>query len=97
FYLDPPYHPATRTARNAYEHEMSDRAHSRLLQAVQSLRAMVVLSGYSHPMYDTALRGWDRRTFDMPNNAGQGKTKQRRTEVLWLNPACERFRLRSGL
>jgi hypothetical protein len=54
---------------------------------------MVVLSGYHNPLYDHVLREWERHEFDRPNDSGQTKVKTRRTEVLWLNPACDGFRL----
>jgi hypothetical protein len=54
---------------------------------------MVALSGYYSPLYDRALKSWKSHKFELPNNAGETKTKERRTEVLWLNSACERFAL----
>jgi DNA adenine methylase len=84
FYLDPPYHHATRTVRDACHHEMGDEDHGRLLEAVASCRGLVAISGYANPLYDEALRGWERVEFEMPNHSGQGRSKQRRVEVLWL-------------
>jgi DNA adenine methylase len=89
FYLDPPYLHETRTSRDIYSHEMSDAHHVRLLETITRCRGMVVVSGYAHPLYDEALSGWERTTFSMPNHAGQTRSKQRRTEVLWLNPQCQ--------
>jgi DNA adenine methylase len=86
FYLDPPYHHSTRTDRDSYAYEMTDAGHRRLLDLVVRLRGMVAISGYANPLYDEALHGWRRVEFNMPNHAGQGKTKQRRVEVLWLKP-----------
>jgi DNA adenine methylase len=83
-YLDPPYHPSTRTARDVFEHDMSEADHDRLLDAIRRCRGAVAISGYHCPPYDDALRGWDRHEFEMPNHSGQGRTKQRRTEVLWV-------------
>jgi DNA adenine methylase len=94
FYLDPPYVHATRTAREAYQHEMSDEDHVRLLDAIVDVRGMVIISGYSTPLYDHSLRSWERHEFEMPNNSGQGKKKNRRVEVVWANPACSKFYLR---
>jgi DNA adenine methylase len=91
FYLDPPYLPESRTARKIYAHEMSSDDHAELLGAIAQVRGMVILSGYRSALYDHALASWERHEIEKPNNAGQGKTKERRTEVLWLNPACERF------
>jgi hypothetical protein len=45
---------------------------------------MVAISGYGNPLYDRALARWDRHEFDMPNHSGQGTTKERRREVLWV-------------
>jgi DNA adenine methylase len=54
---------------------------------------MIVLSGYRSALYDRALSGWERHETELPNHSGQGRSKQRRVEVLWLNPACGRFAL----
>jgi len=35
--------------------------------------------------YDRWLHDWRRHDFAMPNNAGQGRKKQRRIESLWVN------------
>jgi DNA adenine methylase len=86
-YLDPPYLPSTRTARDAYRHEMTREQHAELLDVLAGRRGAVVLSGYPSPLYDRRLAGWHRVAFDMPNHAGQGKTKQRRMEVVWIKPA----------
>jgi DNA adenine methylase len=94
FYLDPPYVQAARTTRDAYQHEMSDEDHIRLLDVIVSLRGMVVLSGYHNPLYDHALRFWERHEFERPNDSGQTKVKSRRVEVLWMSPGCDRFQLR---
>jgi DNA adenine methylase len=83
-YLDPPYLPATRTAIGTYDHEMDENGHRRLLDTIGGCRGMVAISGYANPLYDSALRGWERVKFDMPNHSGQGTAKQRRLEVLWL-------------
>jgi DNA adenine methylase len=93
FYLDPPYLPATRTARSVYRHELAEADHCRLLETISAIRGMVALSGYRSELYDHALQCWERHEIERPNDSGQGKTKQRRTEVIWLNPACDRFRL----
>lgn len=84
-YLDPPYVPTTRTTPIVYAKEMDVAHHVRLLSAIRMCRARVMISGYPSPLYDRFLRGWHRASFDMPNHAGQGLTKQRRTEVVWMN------------
>lgn len=84
-YCDPPYLPETRTARKAYEHEMTDADHLLLLNLLSWARCKAMLSGYRSDLYDASLDGWHRVEFDMPNHSGQGRAKQRRTECLWMN------------
>jgi DNA adenine methylase len=93
-YLDPTYRHVTRTATNAYAHEMTDRDHERLLNAIVGLQGAVVISGYRSAMYDVTLRAWERFEFEMPNNSGQTKVKSRRVEVVWVSPGRDRFELR---
>lgn len=85
-YCDPPYLHETRTAKKAYAHEMTRADHERLLACLLGCRGRVFLSGYRSELYDSALAGWTRHEFDMPNHSGQGGTKQRRIECLWKNP-----------
>jgi DNA adenine methylase len=86
-YCDPPYLHATRTHRKAYNREMSDKDHERLLAALLGCKGRVFISGYDSPLYRRMLVGWKLHTFSMANHAGQGKTKQRRIECLWENPS----------
>jgi hypothetical protein len=44
-----------------------------------------MLSGYPSKLYDDALAGWRRETFDVANHAAGGREKARETEVLWMN------------
>lgn len=95
FYVDPPYVHETRcrinmgTARG-YRHEMTDDDHLALLDALQTVQGMVVLSGYPHPIYDKALEGWERREKSARISGGRGTAM--RTECVWINPACSRSR-----
>ena len=85
-YADPPYMPRTRTATRAYgPYEMSPLHHSWLVAALRAHSGPAAVSGYLCPEYDAWLSDWRRLDFDMPNNAGQGRKKQRRRESLWLN------------
>lgn len=86
-YCDPPYLPETRTVRKAYAHEMTADDHAALLAVLCECRGAVLLSGYRNALYDRELAGWVRHDFDLPNHSGQGKTKQRRTECVWVKPA----------
>lgn len=85
FYLDPPYLKETRSVPDVYGFEMSRADHCELLDLVRTVRGKVMLSGYPSTLYDDALGDWNRRTFDLPNNAAAGKSKARETEVLWCN------------
>jgi DNA adenine methylase len=62
---------------------MDDAGHVALLEALRDLKGMVVLSGYHTPLYDEALAGW---TLHQVEAHADGARK--RTECLWLNPAC---------
>jgi DNA adenine methylase len=85
FYCDPPYLHATRTHTKAYDHEMTDRDHERLLAALLGCKGRVFISGYDSPLYRRMLAGWKLHTFNMANHSGQGRQKQRRIECLWEN------------
>jgi DNA adenine methylase len=85
FYCDPPYLHSTRTSTDAYAFEMTGADHRALLAALLKCRGKVMLSGYPARLYDEALAGWARHTFDLPNNAAGGASKGRETEVLWCN------------
>jgi DNA adenine methylase len=85
-YADPPYMPKTRAARNAYgAYEMTPLQHFWLVAALRAHSGPAAISGYRCEEYDRWLHGWRRFDFDMPNNAGQTRRKQRRTESLWIN------------
>lgn len=84
-YLDPPYVKTTRTSKSVYDCEMTDEEHRLLAAAATTSSAKVIVSGYDCPLYQELYKGWRVITKEVPNNAGQGKTKQRRVECLWLN------------
>lgn len=85
-YADPPYMPSTRTAKAAYgPYEMTRLQHFWLVAALRAHSGSAAISGYRCPEYDRWLHDWRRFDFDMPNNAGQTRQKQRRTESLWIN------------
>jgi DNA adenine methylase len=82
-YVDPPYVHSTRTSGKRYSHELTEGAHSALLETLRGLAGMVVLSGYPHPLYDAALSDWRR-----VEKAALADGAKPRTEVLWINPHC---------
>lgn len=85
FYLDPPYLKETRVSPNVYNNEMTTIDHCYLLDLIVNLKSKVMISGYPSNLYDNALKKWNRHTFDLPNNAAAGQSKDRETEVLWCN------------
>jgi len=101
FYVDPPYVHETRCritgkgSSRGYRFEMDDAEHRKLLDAMQNLAGMVVLSGYPNPLYDEALQGWERHTTTARISGGRGTAI--REEVVWLNQACSRALHGSGL
>jgi DNA adenine methylase len=98
-YVDPPYLPDTRSQKSrrsgakyhSYVHEMTQADHARLLDALQELKGMVVLSGYPAPMYDECLSDW--RRIERQSLADGARP---RTEVLWINPAAAARQRQSG-
>jgi len=83
-YVDPPYVWETRSQAmhrdGCYAHEMTEADHARLLEFLPTLEGAVILSGYPHATYDTALEGWHRvETHAHADGALD------RVEVLWLN------------
>ncbi|WP_137923927.1 DNA adenine methylase [Cupriavidus sp. 2SB] len=89
-FVDPPYLHSTRVMNRGeryYQHEMTEDQHVELLSALLDLEGMVVLCGYPSDLYDTALPGWARHEKAARISAGRGTAL--RTEVVWLNPACD--------
>lgn len=84
FYVDPPYVHFTRSEsgrRRGYQHEMTITDHQALAVLLNSVRGMVILSGYPSRQYAEWFAGWEcitRRSRTIGTD---------RTECLWLNPA----------
>lgn len=78
-YADPPYLLETRYGKQ-YRHEMTDRDHVDLLDALKAHRGPVVLSGYDSSLYNDTLQGWYR---DEATAIAQSATRRR--EVIWMN------------
>jgi DNA adenine methylase len=86
FYVDPPYVQSTRArygAHRRYAVEMTDADHCDLVDALRSAAGMVVVSGYSHPIYEEGLQGWQRLEL-----AALADGARPRTEIVWINPAA---------
>lgn len=78
-YADPPYTLDTRSSR-IYAHDMEEKGHIRLLEALKKHKGSVILSGYENPLYEKHLDRWKLDRKKMATENGQSKT-----EVLWMN------------
>lgn len=78
-YCDPPYVMSARSGRRIYDHELADADHARLLEVLERLPAMVMLSGYDNLLYRAGLSGWRRIEYMAATRGGP------REEVLWCN------------
>ncbi len=81
-YVDPPYHPETLATRGRYRHMLIPNQHANLLAALTRSPAMVMISGYRHPLYDAIVGDW--RQIDFPQMTRGGTIA---TETLWMNYA----------
>ncbi|AEJ40879.1 D12 class N6 adenine-specific DNA methyltransferase superfamily [Sulfobacillus acidophilus TPY] len=104
FYCDPPYLTAEeeQRGRGAYRvGAFTTDHHAALIQRLLTIRGMVLLSGYAHPLYDQLdAAGWHRETRQvsvgvLARTSASGRHHQLRaedyrTECLWWNPAAWR-------
>lgn len=80
-YLDPPYVKNTRTLHgDQYTHEMNDKDHVELLEAILRHRGKIIISGYDNPLYNDALTGWEKHSINARIERGRS-----RMETVWLN------------
>lgn len=86
-YIDPPYMPDTRSdgSKSIYEYEMTAEDHIILLNLAKNSRSKIIISGYSCPLYNRTLKGWTVKKKNIVNHSSQAKTKEHRTEMLWMN------------
>lgn len=92
-YVDPPYIMDTRSdAGKDYAHELTDTDHENLLDFLDGLQGMVMLSGYPHDIYDDRLKHWTRITRKALADGARA-----RVEVLWLNPAATAARAQTDM
>lgn len=80
FYVDPPYVHSTRTSASDYAYEMTDSEHTALSEQLNTVKGMVVLSGYDCHLYRDLYAGW--KFVSVETDTVQ---KTKRTECLWIN------------
>lgn len=78
-YVDPPYVFATRDRGSDYRHELSDNDHVELARFLNSLKGMVIVSGYDCPLYKEVFQDW--RQVQRKSLADGARS---RVEVLWM-------------
>lgn len=92
-YIDPPYVKSSRTISKVYNHEMEtwnrdvsdptqELTHEGIWEMIKNAKCKFYVSGYDSDCYRD-FGGKIILRKDMPNNSGQGKTKQRRVEMVW--------------
>jgi DNA adenine methylase len=93
YYVDPPYVHSTRNIGSSryYNHELTDDDHIQLLERLNRVTGLVVLSGYDSDIYNDMLSTWTRHSTPARISAGRGTAV--RTEVVWLNPACSEMQM----
>ena len=90
-YVDPPYPKATRngvSSRGDYRQDMPNMSsHYCLLNILRESPAMVILSGYTHPLYESMLKDWHRYEISTTSNMSRSRKNTaataQRTEILW--------------
>lgn len=86
-YVDPPFHPDTRTAKDVYEHEMNKNQHELLLKQLSTIEGKFMLSCYRCEIYDayTEKFGWKIHEMNTVNHAAGGKKKRGMVECIITN------------
>jgi len=90
FYLDPPYlmdvrQRSRRKDKLDYRNEISIEEHVAILTRLATVQGSVVISGYTHPLYEEMLADFERFEFDaFCHSAARDDGKRpSRVEVLW--------------
>jgi site-specific DNA-adenine methylase len=79
-YCDPPYLRETRKKYYPlYKYEYTYEQHVELLELIQSLPCMVMISGYESTLYKQCLKGWHTYCFQAFANHHMA------TEWIWMN------------
>jgi DNA adenine methylase len=82
-YADPPYVTNSRSSTRGYRYDMTVDDHIELLAVLRLHSGPVLISGYSHELYDETLSGWRRVVLK-----GTTQKNAPRDEVVWINPTA---------
>jgi DNA adenine methylase len=88
-YADPPYVHSTRTEKGNYLYEMTDEQHRELAEVLNSVEAMVLISGYDCELYRKLYQDWQLVQWTTLVNG----VKRKATECLWISPNCDANKL----
>lgn len=78
-YCDPPYLLETRKSGKQYNFEYTTEQHIELLETLNGLSCMVMISGYYSDLYADLLAGWNSHSFEAQTRQG------RVVEWVWFN------------
>lgn len=80
FYFDPPHLLQTRSYQGKlYEHDWTEKDHKAFLKKVITVKSNCMISHFPCKLYDTALKGWRKLTYQTMTRAGV------RQENLYMN------------
>ncbi len=83
-YLDPPYHPETRTPAK-YKCDMTAEEHRELVNFLLETKTRILLSGYDNEDYQRLENdGWTKIDF-IVNTVTSKRVPKQKTEFLWKN------------
>jgi DNA adenine methylase len=85
FYLDPPYLHSSRTSKNDYIYEMNLSDHKAMIERLNSIKGLAMVSGYEDKAANQLFHGWHKHTFparQVSMSKGNGRIAQ---EVVWMN------------
>lgn len=79
-YCDPPYLRNVRKKHYPiFKYEYTMEQHEKLLEVINSLPCMVMISGYESSLYEKSLEGWHIHSFQAATHHGMA------TERIWMN------------
>ena len=84
-YADPPYPEESRSAKNVYEFEMTNKDHEELAEELMKFRGKAIISGYGCPLFERLYGEWRCVKKKIANHSSQQKSKKIMEECLWIN------------
>ena len=87
FYCDPPYIHSSRADTNVYYHEMNNQEHKELAKILNSIKAMVAISYYDHPLINELYppHSW-KKTINPPKTTPSNKKQKQEILLTNYNP-----------